>query len=913
MLTEEQIVDLCDKHNLSQFAVATIRNVRSSDPSRNVHSGTRNVATHFASRKMGCVVKAEARSTELSTLFAWEHDPSVHEFYDQPPTIKKIRVDGKGRERSSMYTPDFFVLADDFIGWVECKEERWLLSQAADTAPDYIRDENGCWRCPSAERYAETTGLGFRVRSSAESDPIVTQNLSDLSDYFRTDCPGATASDLELVQKLMGEFGWCWLRDLLQNKEGPKADAIYKMIVDDQVAVDLGVVTIMNEPHRVRIFRTQALLLSSHLWLPEMTAPALPAPAPVARKCGTQLLWDGKAYALVNVGETQVCLRTADDQLVEMGCDAFERLVGSGQIVGAEGMEDPRHKEAGTLLLQASAEDVVSAMHRYYCLHPELCPSGETHQATDRAIRAWRALVRDRGTELGNEFTCLLPNIRDRGNRNDRFGPKVRELMRIVVEEEIMGPKRVGYFVAWSILTAKCEAAGVVTPSRRTFGAEVARLKVPVDLKAAREGEKAAYGIELPYLSLDRATPKHGCRPFDLAHIDHTLLDLQFVDENFGRSMKKAWLTVLIDAYTRVILAWVVLFDEPSYRSCMLVIRDCVQRHHRFPQTVVADQGSEFKCKYFETLIAYLGSHKRMRPASKPRFGSIIERFFGKNNTEFVHALAGNNQALQSPRSMSPSHNPVSLSIWNLRAFREAFEGFLTSCYHSVEHPMLGVSPGMAMEIGMQQSGARTHTLIPYTRDFVIATMPAGKDETAKIQQNSSFKVNRQEYYSPTLAQHVGKKLDVKYDPFDISHAFVQAAEGGWIEAFCGYADQLKGRSEKEIAAISVEVSELSSREGIREKDRARALGEYFESIRSREASLALETQAARDREQRQTYAESGLMDAPAEPSVDTDAAVEGSTNVVHLHSGAVQKKSLQDMQRAVFEAGTDTEFGDFV
>ncbi len=913
MLTEQQLFELCDKHNVSEPALAIIRHIRSSDPSRNVRSGSRNVATHFASRKMGCVIKAEASSTELATLFHWEHDPHVHEFYDQPPTIKKIRVDVHGRTRASIYTPDFFTLADDFIGWVECKDEHWLIKQESEPSPEYKRDEQGRWRCPAAERYTDGVGLSFLVCSSADTNPIVTQNLSDLSDYFAESCEAVSPAEVELAMHLVGDKGWCWLRDLIRNTEGLTVDAIYKMIVDGQLAIDLSAVTIVNEPHRARVFKNRALLKSSSLWLPSLSAPPSDASPSVELKCGTPVLWNGNAFEIVNVGDSRVYLTNSEMQMVDVRCEEFELLVGAGEIYGVEEIVDPRLAKAGELLANASDEDIESAKHRYYCLHPERCPDVKPHKASDRSIRAWRAIVRDRGAELGNEFAALIPRVKDRGNRRQKIDPKARELMREVITGEVMGPQCSGYFIAWGMLTTKCGLAGVRTPSFRTFAAEIARLNSPVELKCAREGEKAAYGDEIPYLRLERTTPKHGCRDFDVAHIDHTEMDLQFVDENHGRRMKKAWLTVLIDAYTRVVLAWVILFDEPSYRSCMLVIRDCVRRHNRFPKTVVADQGKEFKGKYFETLLAYMGSHKRMRPASKPRFGSIIERFFGKSNTEFIHALTGNNQALQSPRSMSPTHDPRDLAIWNLRAFREAFEGFLSSCYHNVEHPALGVSPAVAMEVARQQSGARAHMLIPYDRNFVIATMPSGVSDTAKVQSDLSFKVNCIEYFSERLAIHAGRDLDVKYDPFDVSHAFVQAPGGEWIEAYSSFADQLVGRSEKEIAAISTEINELNSRTGQRDADRARALGDYITHIREWEGSLALETQVARDRELKLTYAGKGILTAPneIEPNADSDTSEEAS-NVVPLKSGKSPKQSLSAMQKQAFESGARDVYGDF-
>lgn len=146
MLNESELAELCREHKLSDFAVATIRRVRESPPSRIVRSGTHNIVTHYASRKMGCVIKAEATRTELAVIYTWDHDKHTYEFYDQPPAIKKVHLRDNGKTTAHLYTPDFFVLADDFIGWVECKAEDWLKKQQDLPSPHYVRDSEGRWR-----------------------------------------------------------------------------------------------------------------------------------------------------------------------------------------------------------------------------------------------------------------------------------------------------------------------------------------------------------------------------------------------------------------------------------------------------------------------------------------------------------------------------------------------------------------------------------------------------------------------------------------------------------------------------------------------------------------------------------------------------------------------------------------------
>lgn len=909
MLTEDELLELCQRHELTESAVATVRTIREADPSRNVRSGTHNVVTHFASRKMGCVIKAEARSTELAAIYRWDHDEDTYEFYDQPPRIKKISISVDGRHGGTSYTPDFFVLARHFVGWVECKEESWLLKAAGEEVPKYFRDEQGKWRCPAAEAYAVSVGLDFAVVSSAEFDPIVTQNISDLSDYYRADCPPASEQALGQAQELLGSAGWCWLRDLLQADEGLPADTVYKLIADQKLFVDLSAFPLMSEPHRVRVFKTHTLMETSAIWLPSLLAPPLQGPPQVTMKPGTAVMWDGRACEILNVGDKNIYLRTPDTPMVELDRPSFEAMVRSGEVIGTQEHADPRVDRAAQVLREASDEDLKCALHRYYCLHPEFCPTEESHTASKRGIRKWRAIVREKLGEVGNEFLALVPTVKQRGNRERRLDSRTLELMHEVINDEVASSTRGGTFVSWSVLVHKCEKEHLLPPSRRTFDTEIRKLKTPEELKKAREGEKAGYNLEQPYLSMDRETPRHGSRPFDLAHIDHTQLDQQFVDESTGRSMKKAWLTVLIDAFTRTVLAWIILFDPPSYRSCMLVIRECGRRHGRLPSTIVADQGSDFKSKYFDLLLAAFGIHKRMRPASQPRFGSIIERFFGLTNEGFIHALLGNNQALQSPRSMSNSHNPVRLAVWNLRAFREAFDGFLAQVYHVTEHAALGVSPDRAMEIGLLQSGARAHTLITYGREFAIATLPSTKKGTVKIQRDGSFKVNSIDYYSKNLLLHAGSKLEVKYDPYDAARAYVLAA-GEWVDGISSYAGVLAGRSEKEIEAISLEIYELNGRGGARSVDKAAKLGRHMDGIRERENSLAVEVQAARDRAQKSTYAHNGLLDIPRATPFGVDAGL--GSNVIKLKPDAQEGRTVKQKSRDVFDSGDRQVFGDF-
>jgi transposase InsO family protein len=161
--------------------------------------------------------------------------------------------------------------------------------------------------------------------------------------------------------------------------------------------------------------------------------------------------------------------------------------------------------------------------------------------------------------------------------------------------------------------------------------------------------------------------------PFEIAHIDHTQLDVELVCSETGHNLGRPWMTLVTDAFSRRMLATYVTFDPPSYRSCMMVLRECVRRHARLPQIVVVDYGGEFESVYFETLLARYECTKKTRPPAAARFGSVCERILGwpprgsciiYAETRRSHGVSGRSPLLSIPRTWQcgPSQSSASAS-----------------------------------------------------------------------------------------------------------------------------------------------------------------------------------------------------------------------------------------------------------
>jgi transposase InsO family protein len=388
---------------------------------------------------------------------------------------------------------------------------------------------------------------------------------------------------------------------------------------------------------------------------------------------------------------------------------------------------------------------------------------------------------------FGCGYAGLLPFYSRQGNRNRKLSPRTLEIIRATVDAE---HKRTPH--AWPKVTPVLGKVNLAlkevllpTVSEKTIARELRHGFRPEEIVAKRDGNRAAYAHRPMYWRLDMDTPLHGQRPFEVGHIDHTLVDIQLIDERFRRKTRKVWATALIDAYDREVLAVFLTFSPPSAASAMAVIRACVKRHGRVPQTIVYDNGKEFKSAAFERLLMALEVAGVARPKGSPKHGAMIERLFRRWNDDLVHNMQGNNVALQTPRMMSASHDPRRNAIWTFDAFHRAFTQYLYEVYPKMLHQGLGVTPLEARDQGLRDFGQRPQDHIKFDEAFELLCMPEHPKEL-KVQKGGQVRRINLDYQHPDLndATLIGRKVEVRFDPFDASRILV-FAKGKWLIAHC--------------------------------------------------------------------------------------------------------------------------------
>jgi len=853
MLSEDELEVWCLQHVLSEPAKAVIQRIRSSPPSRLVQGRVGNVSGRYPSQKMGCTIQFESHRGELAAIYQFEHDPAVLEFYDQPSAIKLTYPSKKGKQVGVLHTPDFFVLRCDGCGWIECKMEDQLIELAEEMPHRYIRNEDGGWSCPPGEAYAKEFGFFYQVHSSATIDWVYQRNLRFLEDYLRASCFSVPQEQVEAIRLQVMRKPALTLLELLERLTLETTDALYFLIATDQIYVDLSQ-TPLADPQHVHVFLDQEQAKAYRV-LSQSSVHLFPksSPAAVSLTAGTLLWWDGKPWRVLNLGETLVSLLSPEKQLVDFSVDVFDALLREKKVTVANPLpDDVRQVEELELLKHASLEQLEIATERYKLLGRD---SAARAVVPERTLRRWREAFREAEAIYGHGFVGLIPQWSKSGNRLPRLSSEQNTLLEKYITDHYETLKQQSMSAAYAKLLQEARTQHIPAPSYRTFCRRI-KERPRLEQTRKRQGPRAAAEVEPFYWELELTTPRHGDRPWEIVHMDHTELDIELVSARTGRTLGRPWATFMIDAFSRRFLVVYLTFDPPSYRSCLMTLRECVWRHSRLPQTLVVDGGPDFRSIYFEALLAYYSCTKLNRPWAKPRYGSVCERLFGTANTQFVHTLVGNTQITKQVRQVTKSVDPKHHALWTLGDLYEYFMTWAYDVYDQSQHPALGMTPREAFQKGLAHGGMRTHCTLDYDETFRFFSLPTTPKGTATVQPGCGVKINYLYYWSDEFrpATIEQTSVPVRYDPFNlgVAYAFVK---DHWVTCISEYYLQFKDHSERELLLATAELRKNRQEQAKPQAITAKRLAEFLTEVSAHEAILM---QRQQDAEAQDVFAQMG-------------------------------------------------------
>ena len=826
------------------------------EPVRRVGGGRANVVVRYRSRKMRRVIQAESRSVELPFVLRCETNPRYLVYLCQPVRLRVWDHDRTGRRRKQPYVPDFLVVTEDSIELVGCKTVAELEADQERPYPRYTRNEDDAWRYPAADEAAQELGVVHGVVTSEAVKPLFVRNIEYLSCYVGVEAP-ATAG-VESVAEMVRCAGSIRAAAVLAAP-GVEPDYLWWLIANRHLWIDWER-SLVCDPDSCWVHADEASLLShTRLQLAE-PAPADPVLS-VRLETGAALLWDGVPWTVLNGGAHKVVLQKGDrsGEIVEIGVDSARELVRAGSLC-ADGLAEADTRARGArerIARLATTEEKHVAVGRWRALEHFAVNGKPPPGVSLPSIRRWKGWAKAGEKRFGSAYMGLLRR-RGRSPGKPDMEPRERELLGEAARDFVRPRGKDGRPVsgtgtveaAYRRLAERCDREGVAScPSLRSFRRAIKRERV-AEVAQRRAGSGVGYQLEGPVPMGSGSTPPHGDRPFQFGLIDHVKCKVRLVSSRTGKVLGSVWLTVLVDAYSRMPLAIWVSFDDPARDRVLATLMDCARRHGRVPEYLCADQGSDFLSSDVEQALAVLGMHKQERPARKPRYGAVIERLFRSLDMQLVVEVPGSTKHLSFGRALSPGRHPDRQATWTLSEFHSYLERWLFEVYPEVTHTGIGQTPRERFEHGLAVAGRGVGRLVRYDRALEIELSVSPKKRTRTVDPGNGVTIMYLRYWHDSFSAGdvSGSAVEVRINPADASFIFARV-KGEWVDcALCQGREEFLGRSWRQIR-YAVQEMRVQIKKGVVEaRLDAVTIGRFLRDV-DLTSEGALARQIARDAE----------------------------------------------------------------
>lgn len=392
-------------------------------------------------------------------------------------------------------------------------------------------------------------------------------------------------------------------------------------------------------------------------------------------------------------------------------------------------------------------------------------------QLTSRQI--YNLLARYR---VERTITALLPRLPS--ERRKRLSEKAEEIIQTTLREQWMTLEAPPLAPVVAEIRARCQEAGVVIPSYVTISRRIPSLFSVEEIAKKRSANPK---------HLMRLKPRpgyiHAPHPLDVCQIDHTPTDINFVEvvNNGGVFIGRPYLTIVIDVATRAILGFCLTLEKPSVLSVALCLAHAICRkdewltarsiHHAWPmfgrpKLLLTDSAKEFKGNAFQHGCDDYGIRIRHRDRGRVHQGGVVERLLGKLNG-VLSTYPGSSGSSVADRDEYPSHQRACLSFSEL----ERCLALAILDHNRQENSKTLKVP--AAEWLRGSAGSPEHEDEP--QRVLLSFLPSAGRQLSP-QGLSMFALH---YYCSWLGSFVPErdrlgKLEVRYDPRDISHIYVR-------------------------------------------------------------------------------------------------------------------------------------------
>lgn len=339
-------------------------------------------------------------------------------------------------------------------------------------------------------------------------------------------------------------------------------------------------------------------------------------------------------------------------------------------------------------------------------LDAPMCRTAEVEAAAKRNGVS-RATIYDwiRRYEDSPQLSSLIPRVRGVGKGGKKLDPR----LEAVVEAAILSTHRTKQAHRASktclAVRAMCKAAGLVPPHDNTVRARIAALPRARTLRERGRREEARNRLE-PI----RGHFPGADWPMSVIQMDHTLGDVELVDDEKRLPLGRPWITLALDVCTRSLVGIYVSMERPNasisgncVAMAMLPKADYLKNldvdadWNAWGKIGVLhmDNAREFRGEVLRRACAEYGIDLQLRPVKAPHYGGHIERLMGTMAGE-LRNLAGATFSNPAERRGYDSARESSMTFSD---FENYIVTWFVKKYNNTIHSALGMTPNAAWEL----------------------------------------------------------------------------------------------------------------------------------------------------------------------------------------------------------------------
>lgn len=406
-------------------------------------------------------------------------------------------------------------------------------------------------------------------------------------------------------------------------------------------------------------------------------------------------------------------------------------------------------------------------------------------------IYRWMAAYRSSGL-----LSSLLPVHRTGGGGKSRLPPEVQLIVDDYIRTKHLTLQKPSPAKTAREIRRLCANAGLTPlPAATTIYRQIGWISGEVRLKH-REGTKAAR----EKYAVHKGSIPDAQWPLAIVQMDHTLLPVMIVDDKHRLPIKRTWITLAIDVFSRVCLGMYLTLDEPSAMSAGLCVshailpkedwmarKGCADIEWPFygvMDVLHMDNAREFRGNMLRLAASEYSIDLHLRPVKVPHYGAHIERLMGTVSEEL--------KSVRGATFSGPKEKGVYDAEGNACMTFDELEKWLVlmfARYHKDIHKGIGTTPMAKWREG-----------ILGTKKMAGRGLPARRTDGEKVRidlmpfeertvQEYGVVINELHYYHDVLRPWVNamdpehpklkRKFRFRYDPRDISQLYFYEPQAG--------------------------------------------------------------------------------------------------------------------------------------